>query len=332
MNKTKDKQADKTDGIRNRMLHVTLTRTCNYNCSWCNQRYDLDKPMYTMNEAKRMVVHNKLRSGKDWINGLNNFPYKSQFQRIVFSGGEPSLHPDFFDIVSKVKGYGKVLLATNLSFDVNKLIKACQENNYRVSVQPSFQFEFADFDVFLEKMKLLEQHGLLGQSIPVSIVELPDREEPYKFKQKFKQLGYKPLMSEFEGYYKGEFRYSDKKGFGSLGKTYHVICSSSITCVRPTGDIVFCATDEYSTEEVVKYGNICDGRYEPLEFKRHCFNYGKCHISSASWIKVESPDTNKVIWEGRTLSGGIRKIVSYSKKNINRLANKIKRKMHGMFT
>jgi len=330
MESLKNKLAKKDDNIR-RILHVTLTRSCNYNCSWCNQRYDMNKPMYTMSEAGRKIVDNKLRPGKDWINGLNKFPYKAQYQRLIISGGEPSIHPDFFEIISKIKGYREILLTTNLSFDVSKLINICQENNAKITVQPSFHFEFADFNVFLEKMKLLDKYEMLSRSIPASIVELLDREEPYRFRRKFNQHGYNVALYEFEGYYKGRFNYSDKKGFGSLKKTGPVICYSTANCVKPTGDIVFCPTDEYNTNAVT-YGNICDACYEEVDIKRTCCNYGKCHISSAGWIKIESLDTNKVIWEGRTLPCNIHhKIICYSKKRIHRMLSKIKRKAHKVF-
>ena len=83
-----------------RTLHVSLTKSCNYNCSWCNQRYDLTKPMYDMSESARVIVDNRTRPGKAWIEGLSQFPYKAQYDRLIFSVGEPSLHPDFFEIVA----------------------------------------------------------------------------------------------------------------------------------------------------------------------------------------------------------------------------------------
>ena len=314
----------RTDTIK-KNLHVTLTRTCNYNCSWCNQRYDIDKPVYTMSDSGRKIVDNKLRTGAEWISGLNAFPYKSDYRRLIFSGGEPSVHPDFFSIVAKVKGYNEVLLTTNLSFDVEKLIQTCLENDSQIVVQPSFQFEYTDFDVFLEKMELLAKHSMLSKSIPASIVDLPDRPEPHEFKEKFAKHGYNVPLYEFEGYYKGRFDYANIEGFGSQTKTYKVVCCSSTNCVKPNGDIVFCPTDEYFTEAYT-YGNICDRDYRPIGLKRTCNSYGKCHISSASWIEVESPDTGKVIWRGknfpiRSISG---KIIQVSKKHVRRVMWRMK--------
>ena len=88
-----------------RYLEIRLTQACNYNCSWCNQRTNLDKPMYDMSEERRKLSSGRMRSGEEWIDGLNAFPYKKEYVELIFSGGEPSLRRDFFDIVTKVKGF-----------------------------------------------------------------------------------------------------------------------------------------------------------------------------------------------------------------------------------
>jgi len=97
------------------------------------------------------------------------------------------LHSDFFAIVSQVKGWRVKGDRTNLSFDVDKLIAACRNEKTRVIVQPSFHFEFAEFEEFTGKMDKLRAAGLLSNFIPVSIVNLPDREEGQNFREKFRQ-------------------------------------------------------------------------------------------------------------------------------------------------
>jgi len=281
-----------------RILDVSLTRACNYNCSWCNQRQDLSKPTYDMSGSSRLVVDNKIRSGKDWVDGLNEFPYKKQYERLIFSGGEPSIHPDFFDIVSQAKGYRAKVIVTNLSFDVSRLIKACKKEDSQTIVQPSFHFEFASFNEFVEKMKLLDKCDMLSNFIPVSIVDLPDREEPRELKRKFQKQGFDASLYKFEGYYKGRFDYANVNGFGSKGVKHKVSCLSVCTPVKPNGDIVFCPTDTYSGDSQV-YGNICDKNYFEIPINRNCSQYGMCHISSASWTKMQDSYTDKIIWKGK---------------------------------
>ena len=43
-------------------MDVSLTRSCNYDCSYCNQRQELDKPMFDLSESKRKVMSNRRRS------------------------------------------------------------------------------------------------------------------------------------------------------------------------------------------------------------------------------------------------------------------------------
>jgi len=286
----------KSDFIR--ILDVSLTRGCNYNCSWCNQRQDLSKPTYDMRDSSRFVVDNKIRPGREWIEGLNKFPYKKQYEKLIFTGGEPSIHPDFFDIVSQVKGYKSKIIVTNLSFNPYTLVKICKRNNSRVIVQPSFHFEFANFDKFVEKMKFLNKHRMLSNFIPVSIVDLPGRDEPREFKNKFQKHGFEASLYKFEGYYNGRFDYADVSGFGSKGIRRQVVCSNGGTCIKPNGNIVFCPTDTYDSNSE-SYGNVCDKNYVKIPINRDCSQYGMCHVSSASLARIEDKNTGKVIWRGK---------------------------------
>lgn len=251
-----------------------------------------------MDDSNRVVVNNTLRTGREWIEGLNSHPYKNEYDKIIFSGGEPSLHPDFFEIVAKVKGFKSKIVVTNLSFDVNRMIDACRAAGSRVIIQPSFHFEHASFEVFVEKMRKLKSNNMLSHFIPASVVGLPDRTEPEDFKKRFKQEGFDISVYKFEGYYNGKFNYADINGFGSLGIYRRVSCSSSSHFACPNGDIVVCPNDTYA-KEAKTYGNICDKIYENIKLSRICDHYGSCHISSASWVKIKSLENGKTIWRGK---------------------------------
>lgn len=308
-----------------KIMDVSLTRSCNYNCTYCNQRQDLTKPAYDMSDSSRFIVANQKRSGSEWINGLNDFPYKDEYEKLIFTGGEPSLHPDFFDIVSQVTGYRNKVIVTNLSFDVSLLVEIFGKQNSKIIVQPSFHFEFSKFDEFLRKMKILEKNRMLSHFIPVSIVDLPDREESHEFRKKFQDHGFEASLYKFEGYYKGEFNYANVDIFGSKGPKDEVICSCSTTCVKPNGDIAYCQTDTYDKDARV-YGNICDKDYVKIPKERDCDKCGVCHISSASWVKMRDKKTEKPLWKGKNYRGKdiLNRIRNYSEKRNFKGLGKIK--------
>lgn len=281
-----------------KIMDVSLTRACNYDCSYCNQRQYLDKPIFDMSESRRKIVSNRRRTGAEWIAGLNAFPYRSDYDKLIFSGGEPSLHSDFVDIVTQVKGWRCKVIVTNLSFDVDQLIAGCRRENTRVIVQPSFHFEFADFKEFSGKMDKLRAAGLLSNFIPVSIVNLPDREESQKFRDQFRTRGYNASLYRFEGYYKGKFSYAPLEGFGGVKETKEVLYSSCVQPVKPNGDICYCTTDTY-VENCTTYGNICDQRWVEIPREITIRDYGHRHISAASWTRARHPASGDTIWQGK---------------------------------
>ena len=61
-----------------KIFDVSLARACNYDCSYCNQRFDIDKPMNDMSDNPRAVYREGKRTGQEWIDGFNNFPFKNE--------------------------------------------------------------------------------------------------------------------------------------------------------------------------------------------------------------------------------------------------------------
>jgi organic radical activating enzyme len=281
-----------------KIMDVSLTRACNYDCSYCNQRQELDKPMFDLSESKRKVVSNRRRPGAEWIAGLNAFPYKDEYDKLIFSGGEPSLHSDYVDILTRVKGWRCKVTVTNLSFDVDKLIAACKQENTKIIVQPSFHFEEADFETFAGKLVKLRAAGLLSNFIPVSIVNLPDSDKGREFRDRFQARGFNASLYRYEGYYKGKFYYAPAEGYGGVKETKEVLYSSCVQPVKPNGDIVYCTTDTYS-ETSQTYGNICDQKFVPIPAEIKIQDYGHRHISAASWTRARNAQSGEPIWQGK---------------------------------
>jgi len=74
-----------------------LTLQCNFNCKYC-----------FLKKSRSDII-----SGDDWLEILNNQPGNS----VILTGGEPTLHPDFLQIVNGLQKE-HVQVFTNLSFDI----------------------------------------------------------------------------------------------------------------------------------------------------------------------------------------------------------------------
>ena len=79
---------------------VRLTRLCNNHCLFC---HDSD------------VQDGTFVPTKDVMDEISRNPDDAASERLVLSGGEPTMHPDFFDIIAHAKtvGYTRIQVITN---------------------------------------------------------------------------------------------------------------------------------------------------------------------------------------------------------------------------
>lgn len=89
---------------RPQILHalVILTNKCNMHCKYC----------YT--EANKHLGEREL-TGIEWINLFNTIKIPSRYmvQNISFTGGEPTLHPNFIEILDAISGEYKIEISSN---------------------------------------------------------------------------------------------------------------------------------------------------------------------------------------------------------------------------
>jgi len=93
-----------------------LTFRCNFNCGYCINKYN--------GLEKRAEM-----PGKDWVNLIESIDFGGL--TLTLGGGEPTLHPDFYEIVRSVTP--KIDLLTNLNFDADKFIENVNPNRFTVS-------------------------------------------------------------------------------------------------------------------------------------------------------------------------------------------------------
>ena len=103
----------KTSQERRPVTAWNVTRTCNLKCIHC----------YTDSEAKDYSGELTTEEGKQLINDLNDF----KIPALLFSGGEPLIRPDIFELVDHARSLGmRCTLSTNgvlINKEVAKKIK-----------------------------------------------------------------------------------------------------------------------------------------------------------------------------------------------------------------
>jgi molybdenum cofactor biosynthesis enzyme MoaA len=148
-----------------------LGRYCNYHCSYCwpYARSDVKdhRPFAvierTFNEIKRQARER----------GFNSFHFS-------FSGGEPTLHPDFLKIMSHYAAdsancrYQSVHMTTNLSQSHSWFAQFVQATRdlHRVSLTASYHQPFAKREVFARKLIELQAADV---QVTINMVLSPER-------------------------------------------------------------------------------------------------------------------------------------------------------------
>ena len=134
-----------------------LTMACPYRCSYCINHFDSDR--------SARIGRFAIMSGADWVAALSrlaNLDQPTGLVPVTLQGGEPSVHPDFYDIINNLPDRIRLDILTNLSFDVEQMIarvdprRLVREAPYasiRVSYHPS---EVQLDDLLAKTQRLLE--------------------------------------------------------------------------------------------------------------------------------------------------------------------------------
>jgi len=131
-----------------------LGRYCNYNCSYCWPYAHTKKKDHRPLNVIIDVIETIFLNAHD--KGFDKFTFS-------FSGGEPTLHPDFLDIIKYTSlEDSNVNITTNCSQSINwfnKLLKITP----KISITASFHPEFETPERFIEKIKYLKDAGIYLQ-------------------------------------------------------------------------------------------------------------------------------------------------------------------------
>lgn len=247
-------------------IGIFLTLCCNLNCSYCINRYN------------DLALPRQILSAADWIQGLNRLQSRSDLP-VTLQGGEPSLHPGFYDIINGIRPDLNIDLLTNLQFDEQEFMQKVVSSRLKreapyASIRVSYHPESMDFDVLRGKVLCLLDGGY---SVGVWSVAHPAWEEKLTLVQeKCLSAGIDFRLKEFLGNYNDRFHgtyfYPDAVNGAFNGE---VECRTSELLVAPNGNIHRCHSDLYSGRASI--GNIVDPTFKIRDGFRSCSYFGHCN-------------------------------------------------------
>lgn len=147
-----------------------LGRYCNYRCSYCWKHGRSDKKDHRETELCLKIIDSIKEQAR--ANGFNSFNFS-------FSGGEPILHPGYFDILNKLAqdkpdtNYTSIHMTTNLSKNLpwfKEYITYAKQFD-RATITASYHIEHAKKKPFADKLLYLKSNGV---HVTINIVMVPE--------------------------------------------------------------------------------------------------------------------------------------------------------------
>lgn len=248
-----------------------LTLSCNYKCSYC-----INHPGDAACQPRTLL------RAEDWTGYLNRLNLSDDLP-VSLQGGEPSLHPEFFKILSGLRFGLRVDLLTNLSFDVEKLTREIPPSLFlRTSPYPSIRVTYhpgqSDLEVLFEKITFLQARGY---PIGLYMIRMPGTERLIeKVRARAEILGIDFRTKEYLGFFRGKtwgtYQYEDGVFSTELKRCN---CRTSELLIAPDGAVYKCHRDLYLGE--LSIGHILSSKngseYHPEYAFRSCEKFGECN-------------------------------------------------------
>lgn len=247
-------------------IGVFLTLSCNLRCSYCINRYS------------NLVSPRRMLSAAEWLRGLNRLQSRPDLP-ITLQGGEPSLHPGFYDIINGIRPDLNIDLLTNLQFDVETFMARVvpariRRNAPYASIRVSYHPETMNLSEVKQKVLFLLGNGY---SVGIWAVDHPAWQENIRqARSECEAAGIDFRVKEFLGVYQGRkygtYKYDDAADFGNTTK---VECRTSELLFGPSGNVYRCHSDLYGGREHV--GDLLDPESSPEVRFTTCHNFGTCN-------------------------------------------------------
>jgi len=171
-----DKNNSLINSKPNKCLAWSITRACNYQCSYC------------VSSGRTKI----LSSNPDPYKFLGGFSkqLKDSWKFFICGSGEPFLAPRFLDIIKTLVAKGhKIVVVTNFSAPLKTLIQFCRIAGKNLHyIAASLHLDFVELDEFLEKS--IKIRNIIGNKFNVrSVANEGEVFQLVKIGKKFKKNG-----------------------------------------------------------------------------------------------------------------------------------------------
>lgn len=244
---------------------IYLTFRCNLSCPYC------------INNVSKIERKRNELTGKEWIPFLNSLEYPCP---LTFGGGEPTLHPDFYEIIRGLRPGIRVDLLSNLTFDVDVFLDEVshrhfnmQGNNAYKSIRVSYHPKSMSPEELIRKARKIQDYGysigIFGTNYPENI------EANVLMSELARQNMLYFFIKDFLGIYDTRLfgYYLYPKAVDGIPKKCR--CRNKEVLISPDGKIYRCHRDLYADENEI--GNITDTVLPFNDDFRDCDKYGMCN-------------------------------------------------------
>lgn len=249
-------------------IGIFLTLRCNYNCSYCINKYG------AFDSADEMTA-------EAWTQALTRIPTRHDLP-LSIQGGEPTIYPGFYDLAQAMAKEKKSMdLLTNGSFDLREFCELIAPKTFKrgaryASIRLSLHAK-TDIQALAMKTYMLQNSGyevgIWGFKIPWKVHD-PRLEEAISL---YRGLNIDFRIKEFLGKsYTGDKIHGTYKYPEAINsKPKKVWCKSSELLINPSGKVFRCHADLYAGRNPL--GHILDKNFKIREGFYECTNYGRCN-------------------------------------------------------
>ena len=243
-----------------------LTLDCTLGCSYC------------ITEFGAPGGRHEIISGARWVRGLNRLRLNPDLP-VTLQGGEPTLHPDFYEIIDGLRDDLNIDVLTNLQFDIEPFMDRIPPDRIRrdspyASIRVSYHPERTSLDAVKGKVLTLMARGysvgIWGVRHPAHVEEIERARgectaEGIDFREK-------DFLGHHEDRLHGTYKYPEAV---SLRQGPKVRCRTTELIVGPSGSVYRCHGDMYGGRAPV--GRIDDPAFVVDDAYRPCDAFGFCN-------------------------------------------------------